>query len=137
MSIIQKKSKLLTCPKGWVSGFLSVDRNEISASAIMKKSKNGCHFININHTEKFQNTDLPKFGSPVFRVLQKQSISIIHYDPRPKIWVPGFWSVDRNGISALAIMKTQKMALMSLISIVQKHSKLLTRPKFGLWFSEC
>ena len=47
----------------------------------MKKLKNGCHFININHTEKFQITD------------------------HPNIWVSGFLSVDGNGISALAIMK--------------------------------
>ena len=41
----------------------------ISVLAIMKKLKNGCHFFNINNTEKFQITDPPKFGSPVFRVL--------------------------------------------------------------------
>ena len=51
-----------------VSGFPSVDRNGISVLAIMKILKNGCHFININRTEKFQITNLPKFGSPVFRV---------------------------------------------------------------------
>ena len=35
----------------------------------MKKLINGCHFININHTEKFQITDpSTKFGSLVFRV---------------------------------------------------------------------
>ena len=35
-------------PKVWVSSFLSVDGNRISLLAIMKKLKNGCHFININ-----------------------------------------------------------------------------------------
>ena len=65
-----------------VSSFLSVDG--ISASAIMKKLKNGCHFINIDHMEKFQITD------PI------------------KGWVSGFPSVDRNGISASAIMKKLK-----------------------------
>ena len=57
-------------PKVWVSSFLSVDRNGISALAIMKKLKNGCHFVNINHTEKIKITDPlpPKFGSPVFQV---------------------------------------------------------------------
>ena len=45
-----------------ISSFLSVDG--ISPSAIMKKLKNDCHFINIDCTEKFQITDpLPKFGS--------------------------------------------------------------------------
>ena len=33
--------------------------NGISASAIMKKLKNGCHFINMHHAEKFQITDPP------------------------------------------------------------------------------
>ena len=52
-----------------VSSFLSVNRNWISLLAIMKKLINGCHFININHTEKFQITDpSTKFGSLVFRV---------------------------------------------------------------------
>ena len=53
-------------------------------SAIMKKLKNGSHFVNIDHTVKFQITD------PL------------------KIWVSSFQSVDRNGISALAIMKKMK-----------------------------
>ena len=52
--------------KVWVSSFLSVDRNGIPVLAIMKKLKNGCHFLNIDHTGKFQITDPPKFGSPVF-----------------------------------------------------------------------
>ena len=30
------------------------------------KNKNGCHFVNMCHTEKFQITDPPKFGSLVF-----------------------------------------------------------------------
>ena len=47
----------------------------------MKKLKNGCHFFNIDHFEKFPITD------------------------PPKVWVSSFLSVDRNGISALAIMK--------------------------------
>ena len=47
-----------------VSSFLSVDG--ISASAIMKKLKNGCHFINIDRMEKFQITNPPKFESLLF-----------------------------------------------------------------------
>ena len=41
--------------KVWVSGFPSVDGNGISPSAIMKKLKNGCHFVNIDRMEKFSN----------------------------------------------------------------------------------
>ena len=72
ISIIWKNFKLLTLPKFGVSGFLSVDRNRISQSAIMKKLKNGYHLVNIDHTEKFQITD------------------------HPKVWVSSFLSVDRN-----------------------------------------
>ena len=50
----------------------------------MKKLKDGHHFINIDHTEKFQITKLPK------------------------VWVSGFSSVDRDGISVSAIMKILK-----------------------------
>ena len=52
--------------------------------AIMKKLKNGSHFVNIDRTEKFQITD-----SPI-------------------VWVSGFLSIDRNGISVSAIMKKLK-----------------------------
>ena len=62
-----------------VSSFLSADG--ISGLAIMKKLKNGCHFVNIDRMEKFQITE-----------------------PPPKVWVSGFLSVDRNGISPLAII---------------------------------
>ena len=34
-----------------ISSFPNV--NGISPSAIMKKLENGCHFVNVNHTEKF------------------------------------------------------------------------------------
>ena len=50
----------------------------------MKKLKNGCHFINIDHMEKFQITDLLK------------------------VWVSGFPSVNGNGISLSNIMKKLK-----------------------------
>ena len=53
-------------PNILVSGFLGINRKGISVSAITKKLKNGCHFINIDHTEKFQITDPPKFWSLVF-----------------------------------------------------------------------
>ena len=95
-----------------LSSFSSVNRNRISVSAIMKKLKNGCHFINVNHTEKFQITDLPKFGSPVFWVSTE-----MEYQHRP-LW------------------KNWKMAAISLILIIQKNFKLLTLQSWGLWFSE-
>ena len=34
----------------------------------MEKLKNGCHFFNTNHMEKFQITDSSKFGSPVYQM---------------------------------------------------------------------
>ena len=64
ISIIQKNFKLLNPPppKVWVSDFLSVDRNRISALAIMKKLQKGCHFFNINHMEKFKLLIPQSFG---------------------------------------------------------------------------
>ena len=61
-----------------------VDGNGISLSAIMKKLKNGYHFINIDRMEKFQITN------------------------PPNVWVSGFMSVNGNGISPSAIMKKLK-----------------------------
>ena len=55
-SIVQKNFRLPT-PKVWISGFPSVDGNGISVLAIIKKLKNGCHFFNIDRTEKFQITN--------------------------------------------------------------------------------
>ena len=65
ISIVWKNFQLLTPPKVWVSSFLSVNNNGISVSVIMKKLKNGCHFFNIDHMEKFPITDPPQ-SSPVF-----------------------------------------------------------------------
>ena len=65
----RKNSNYQPPPKVLVSGFLSVDINKISVSVIMKKIKNGHHFININHMEKFQITNPrspTKFRSPVY-----------------------------------------------------------------------
>ena len=72
-------------PKVWVSSFLSVDGNRISALAIMKKLRNGHHFVNIDHMKKFQITD-----------------------PPPKVWVPGFPSGDRNRICVSHYGKIEK-----------------------------
>ena len=61
--------------------------NEISALAIRKKLKKGCHFVNMHHTEKFQITN------------------------PPKVWVSSFLSVNENEIlKNYEIMKKSKMA---------------------------
>ena len=44
--------KLATTPSMFGSGFLGVDGNVTLVFAIMKKLKNGCHFINIRDMEK-------------------------------------------------------------------------------------
>ena len=59
--------------------------NGISVSAIMKKSKNGRHFINMHCMESFQITNTP-----------------------PKVSVSGFLSDNGNRISVLVIMKKLK-----------------------------
>ena len=51
----------------------------------MEKLKNGCHFVNIDHMEKFQITDATH-----------------------KVWVSGFPRVNGNGISVSAIMEKLK-----------------------------
>ena len=108
ISIIWKNFQLLTPTKVWVSGFLSVNRDGISPSAIMKKLKNGCHFINIDCMEKFPITD------PI------------------KVWVSGFLSVDRNDISVSAIMKKLKNGCHFFnIDRMEKFSITNPPPKFG------
>ena len=83
-----KNFKLLTPPKVWVSDFLSVNGNRISVLAIMKKLKNGHHFININCTEKIQITNLPQsLGLQLSECQMKQNISISHYEKIDK-WLP-------------------------------------------------
>ena len=89
-----------------IFSFLSVDK--ISASAIMKKLKNGCHFVYINHTENFQITD------------------------PPKVWVSSFPSVNGNGISASAIMKILKNGCHFInIDCTEKFQITKPPPKFG------
>ena len=91
ISIVRKNFKLLTPPKVWVSSFPSVDKNGISALAIMKKLKNGCNFFNINCTEKFQITDPPKAWVSGFLLIRKQEMQIfiflnfplVHFSPSP------------------------------------------------------
>ena len=83
----------------------------------MKKFKNGRHFINIDHTEKFKITD------------------------NTKVWVSSFLSVNENGISVLAIMKKSKNGCHFInIDHTEKFQKnyLLPPPQsLGLRFSKC
>ena len=85
--------------------------NGILVSAIMKKSKNGCHFINM--------------------LIQKNFKLLT---PTQKKFSYGFLSVHGNGIngiSVLAIMKKSKNGCHFInIYIVRKNFKLWTRPKF-------
>ena len=69
-----------------VSSFPIVDR--ISASAIMKKLKNGYHLVNINHMENFKFTDPAKvLGLWFSECWQKQNITVSHYEKIEK-WLP-------------------------------------------------
>ena len=74
-----------------ISSFRSVNGNRISASAIMKKLKNGCHFVKIDCTEKFQITDPPPPQNSLDLQLSqcqwKWNISISHYEKIEK-WLP-------------------------------------------------
>ena len=83
----------------------------------MKKMKNGYHFINIDHTEKFQVTDLPK------------------------VWVSGFPSVNGNGISASAIMKKFENGCHLVNIYCTEKFQIMDPPppKFGspVFFSVC
>ena len=105
--------------------------------------------------EKFQITDLPKFGSPVFQVSTETEyqyqplyekfkkwpillISIVQKNsklltppPHTKVWVTGFLSVEEMEYQCQPLWKKRKMAAISLILIVQKNSKLQTPSKFG------
>ena len=93
-----------------------VNGNGISPSAIMKKLKNGCHFINIDCTEKFKTTDPPKVWVSGFPSVNGNTISPLAIMKKLKNgchfinidWVSGFLSVDGNGISPSAIMKKMK-----------------------------
>ena len=76
-----EKCQITEPPKVWVSSFLSVNGKGISALAIMEKLKNGCHFINIDHTKKFQITDPPQIlGLRFSECQQKRNISVSHYE---------------------------------------------------------
>ena len=109
-----EKFQINNPPKFCVSSFPSVNRNRISASAIMKKLKNGHHFVNINHTENFQIID------------------------PPKVWVSSFLSVDRNGISVSAIMKKLKNGQHFVnINHKEKFQNYWPPQSLGFWFFKC
>ena len=113
ISIIWKIFKLPT-PQSLGLRFSECQRKWNISISHYKKLQNGCHFININHTEKFQITDPPpKFGSLVFWVWMETE-----YQHWP-LW------------------KNWKMAATSLIWIIRKNFKLLTPPSLDLWFSKC
>ena len=76
----------------------------------MKKLKNGCHFINIDHTEKFQ------LLTP------------------PKVWVSSFPSVDRNGISVSAIMKKLKNGCHFVNIDCMENFQITVPQSLSLWF---
>ena len=119
----------------------------------MKKLKNGCHFVNIDHIEKFQITDPPKFGSLIFQVLMDMEyycqplwknwkmaaillILIIWKNFKlltpPKVWVSSFPSFDGNGISLLAIMEKLKNGFHFInIDHNGKISNYWPSPEFG------
>ena len=77
----------------------------------MKKLKNGCHFVNIDHMENFQITD-----------------------PPPKVWVSGFPSVDGNRISLSAIMKKLKNGCHFINIDHMKKFQITDPPKCGSGF---
>ena len=108
----REKFRKLNRWKIHVSSFPSVDG--ISVSAIMKKLKNGCHFVNIDYTENF------KLSTP------------------PKVWVCSFLSVDGNRISVPAIMNKMKNGC-HVINIDRTEKFQITEPpqSLGLWFSKC
>ena len=73
----------------------------------MKKLKNGCYFVNIDCTEKIQITN------------------------PPKVWVSSFPSVNRKGISALAIMKKLKNGCHFININHTEKFQITDPPKFG------
>ena len=96
----------------------------------MKKLKNGCHFVNIDHTDNFQIIDPPKVWVSSFLSVDGNGISVLaiikqlnnghHFinidcmekfqiTDQPKVWVSGFLRVDGNRISALTLAIIKKL----------------------------
>ena len=127
-----EKFQITNPPKVWVSSFLSVDRNGISALTIMKKLKNGCHFFNINHMEKFQITDQPKFGSLVFQV---STGTEYQHQPLWKIlkWLPFLQYQLYRKLSITAIMKKLKNGCHFFNTNCMETFQIINLPK--VWVS--
>ena len=75
-----EKFRKLNQQKIHISSFPSIDGNGISVSAIMKKLKNGSHFVNINHIENFQLQLPQSLGLSFSECRQKRNISVGHYE---------------------------------------------------------
>ena len=82
--VLERNFQLLTPPKVWVSGFLSVDGNAKLVSAITENGKNGRSSLKMR----------PRVKLPII-------------DP-PKDWVSGFLSVDGNAKLVSAITENGK-----------------------------
>ena len=119
-------------PKVWVSGFLSVDRNGLLVLAIMKKLKNGHHFVNISHMEKCQITHPPprSLGLWFSKCWWKRNIEkwpplcnidhteksyrkISNYQSPPKFGSPVFWVSMEMEYQCQLLWKNWKMAVVS------------------------
>ena len=115
ISIIQKNFKLLTPHQSLGLWFSECWQKQNISVSHYEKIENGCHFVNIDHTEKFQITDSP------------QSLGLRFYE----CW----W----NGISALAIMKKLKNGYHFINIHHTEKFQITNPPKFGslVFFSEC
>ena len=139
--------------------YINVNENGISTLVIMKNLKNGCHFGNINHTEKFQITNPPKVWVSGLPSVNRNTISPLaimkklkngHYFVNidctekfqitgpPKVWVSSFPSVNGNGKSVLAITKKLKKWLQFYkYWLYRKISNYWPPQSLGLRFSKC
>ena len=78
---------MLTPPKFRLQVFPVSPGMEYHVSAIMKKLKNGCHFVTMCSTEKIQITNTPQsLGIWFSGCQQKWNISIGHYGKIEKWW---------------------------------------------------
>ena len=151
--------QIINPPKVWVSSFLSVNKNRISALAIMKKIEKWPPFHKYrSYGKKFQVTDSLKFCLwfsecqwkwtiginslwkiekwPPFHKYQLYG-KIPNYWPLPKVWVSSFLSVNKNRISELAIMKKLKNDHHFINIDHTEKFQITDSLKFCLWFSEC
>ena len=157
--LYRKISNYQSPTKVWVSSFLSVNRNGISASAIMKKIEKWSPFCKYWSYGKMSNYWPPKVWVSNFwsvnrngilgSAIMNKSKNDCHFininctekfritDP-PKVWVSSFPSVGRNGISVSAIMKKFKNGC-HFININHTEKFQFTDPpkSLGLRFSEC